>query len=35
MEAKRQSLEAVQRIEQLYANAIAAMRKYQGDDDEY
>lgn len=34
MEAKRQNLEAVQRIEAMYASAMEAFRAYSGDDDD-
>ena len=33
--AKTESLQSAKRIEELYANAIAAMRKYSGNGDEY
>ncbi len=35
IEAKTQSLQSAKRIEELYTNALEAMRNYSGKDDEY
>lgn len=34
LEAKTQAIQSAQRVEELYAKAISAMRKYSGQDDE-
>lgn len=35
MEAKKESIQSAKRVEELYANAIDAMRRYSGHDEEY